>query len=147
VAGDYSATITVGTKGSTCTSQNTVNFSIALGNSMYSKWTDVLFINNKGGQFVGYQWYENGVRMDGETAQRLYKPEGLPGTYYCQLTTTDGKTIYTCEQAFDKVQPSRSEGSSSATIVRKYRVSPHVYIIQTETDGVVETKKILTAYE
>lgn len=147
VAGDYSATITVGTKGSTCTSQNTVNFSIALGNSMYSKWTDVLFINNKGGQFVGYQWYENGVKMDGETAQRLYKPEGLPGTYYCQLTTTDGKTIYTCEQAFDKVQPSRSEGSSSATIVRKYRVSPHVYIIQTETDGVVETKKILTAYE
>lgn len=147
VAGDYTATITVGTKGSTCTSQNTVNFSVALGNSMYSKWTDVLFIDNKTGLFVGYQWYENGVKMDGETAQRLYRPEGLPGTYCCQLLMKDGKKIYTCEQTFDKVQPSRSESTTPATIVRKYRVSPHVYIIQTETDGVVETKKILTVYE
>ena len=147
VAGDYTATITVGTKGSTCTSQNTVDFSVALGNSMYSKWTDVLFIDNKAGLFVGYQWYENGVKMDGETAQRLYRPEGLPGTYCCQLLMKDGKKIYTCEQTFDKVQPSRSESTTPATIVRKYRVSPHVYIIQTETDGVVETKKILTAYE
>lgn len=147
VAGDYTATITVGTKGSTCTSQNTVDFSVALGNSMYSKWTDVLFIDNKAGLFVGYQWYENGVKMDGETAQRLYRPEGLPGTYCCQLLMKDGKKIYTCEQTFDKVQPSRSESNTPATIVRKYRVSPHVYIIQTETDGVVETKKILTAYE
>ena len=146
-AGDYTATITVGTKGSTCTSQNTVDFSVALGNSMYSKWTDVLFIDNKAGLFVGYQWYENGVKMDGETAQRLYKPEGLPGTYCCQLLMRNGKKIYTCEQTFDKVQPSRSESTTPATIVRKYRVSPHVYIIQTETDGVVETKKILTAYE
>ena len=147
VAGDYTATVTVGTKGSTCTSQNTVDFSVALGNSMYSKWTDVLFIDNKAGLFVGYQWYENGVKMDGETAQRLYRPEGLPGTYCCQLLMKDGKKIYTCEQTFDKVQPSRSESTTPATIVRKYRVSPHVYIIQTETDGVVETKKILTAYE
>lgn len=147
IAGDYTATVTVGTKGSTCTSQNTVDFSVALGNSMYSKWTDVLFIDNKAGLFIGYQWYENGVKMEGETQQRLYKPEGLPGTYCCQLLMRDGKKIYTCEQSFDKVQPSRTEGSSSATIVRKYRVSPHVYIIQTETDGVVETKKILTAYE
>lgn len=147
IAGDYTATVTVGTKGSTCTSQNTVNFSVALGNSMYSKWTDVLFIDNKAGLFVGYQWYENGVKMDGETAQRLYRPEGLPGTYCCQLLMKDGKKIYTCEQTFDKVQPSRSESTTPATIVRKYRVSPHVYIIQTETDGVVETKKILTAYE
>ena len=147
VAGDYTATITVGTKGSTCTSQNTVDFSVALGNSMYSKWTDVLFIDNKAGLFVGYQWYENGVKMDGETAQRLYRPEGLPGTYCCQLLMKDGKKIYTCEQTFDKVQPSRSESTTPATVVRKYRVSPHVYIIQTETDGVVETKKILTVYE
>ncbi len=147
VAGDYTATITVGTKGSTCTSQNTVDFSVALGNSMYSKWTDVLFIDNKAGLFVGYQWYENGVKMDGETAQRLYRPEGLPGTYCCQLLMKNGKKIYTCEQTFDKVQPSRSESTTPASVVRKYRVSPHVYIIQTETDGVVETKKILTAYE
>lgn len=147
VAGDYSATVTVGTKGTACTSQDTVNFSIALGGAMYSKWTDVLFVSNADNKFIAYQWYENGVAMSGETMQRLYKPEGLPGTYYCRLTTTDGKTITTCEQSFDKVQPSRSAGQAPTQVIRKYRISPHVYIVQTETDGIIETRKILTPYE
>ena len=107
----------------------------------------MLFVSNAGNQFVSYQWYENGVAMSGETQQRLYRPDGLPGSYYCQLVTTDGKTIYTCEQTFDEVQPSRSEGTKQTIVIRKYRVTPHVYIIQTETDGIVETKKILTPYE
>lgn len=147
VAGDYTANVTIGTKGSTCTQAETFSFTIALGGAVYSKWTDVLFVSNAGNRFVSYQWYENGVAMSGETMQRLYHPEGLPGSYFCQLTTTDGKTIYTCEQNFDEVQPSRSEGSAQTTVIRKYRLSPHVYIIQTETDGMVETKKIVTPNE
>lgn len=147
VAGDYSANVTIGTKGQKCNQTVAVNFSIALGNAMYSKWTDVLFVDNKDGKFVSYQWYENGVAMSGETQQRLYRPEGLPGAYYCQIMTTDGITITTCEQSFDKIQPSRSAGQAPKQVIRKYRVSPHVYIIQTETDGMIETKKILTPYE
>ena len=148
VAGDYSGIVTIGTKGIPCVTTYPVSFSIALGGAVYSKWTDVLFVDNKDGKFVSYQWYENGVMMSGETMQRLYRPEGLPGAYYCQLITTDGKTITTCEQTFDKIQPSRSAGqTASSKVVRKYRVSPHVYIIQTETDGIIETKKILTPYE
>jgi len=148
VAGDYSAVVTVGTKGVPCVQTYPVNFTIALGGAMYSKWTDVLFVSNKDGKFVGYQWYENGVMMTGETMQRLYRPEGLPGSYYCRIMTTDGTTINTCEQSFDKVQPSRAAGQNATSqVVRKIRVSPHVYIIQTETDGVVETQKILTPYE
>ena len=147
VAGDYVANVTIGTKGTTCTQPETFRFTVALGGAVYSKWTDVLFVSNAGNRFVSYQWYENGVAMSGETQQRLYRPEGLPGSYYCQLSTTDGKTIFTCEQSFDEAKPSRSEGTNSTTVVRKYRVSPHVYIIQTETDGIIETKKILTPYE
>jgi|GEM_PF-2218447 len=146
-AGDYSATITVGTKGTPCVSDTTVHFTIALGNSMYSKWTDVLFISNKDNLFTGYQWYENGMKMEGETSQRLYKPEGLPGAYYCRITTKEGKTITTCEQTFDQVQPSRTDSTEPAKVIRQYRVSPHVYIIQTQTGEEIETKKILTPYE
>lgn len=147
VAGDYSANVTFGTKGTTCTQTKSFRFTVALGGAVYSKWTDVLFVSNAGNQFVSYQWYENGIAMSGETQQRLYRPKGLPGSYYCQLVTTDGKTVYTCEQTFDQIQPSRSEGAKQTTVIRKYRVSPHVYIVQTETDGIIETKKILTPYE
>ena len=146
-AGDYSATITVGTKGTPCVSETTVHFTIALGNSMYSKWTDVLFISNKDNLFTGYQWYENGMKMEGETSQRLYKPEGLPGAYYCRITTKEGKILTTCEQTFDQVQPSRTDSTEPAKVIRQYRVSPHVYIIQTQTGEEIETKKILTPYE
>ena len=146
-AGDYSATITVGTKGTPCVSDTTVHFTIALGNSMYSKWTDVLFISNKDNLFTGYQWYENGMKMEGETSQRLYKPEGLPGAYYCRITTKEGKILTTCEQTFDQVQPSRTDSTEPAKVIRQYRVSPHVYIIQTQTGEEIETKKILTPYE
>jgi len=114
---------------------------------MYSKWTDVLFISNKDNLFTGYQWYENGMKMEGETSQRLYKPEGLPGAYYCRITTKEGKTITTCEQTFDQVQPSRTDSTEPAKVIRQYRVSPHVYIIQTQTGEEIETKKILTPYE
>ena len=149
VAGDYSAWVVTGHKGSVCKDSVQVNFSIALGGAMYSKWTDVIFISNAGNQFIAYEWYENGVAMSGETMQRLYKPEGLTGTYYCRLTKTDGKVITTCEQSFDKIQPSRSVGDPAPNqVVRKYRVSPHVYIIQTiREDGFVDTKKVLTPYE
>ena len=147
VAGEYSATITVGTKGTPCVSDTTVHFTIALGNSMYSKWTDVLFISNKDNLFTGYQWYENGMKMEGETSQRLYKPEGLPGAYYCRITTKEGKILTTCEQTFDQVQPSRTDSTEPAKVIRQYRVSPHVYIIQTQTGEEIETKKILTPYE
>ena len=148
VAGDYTATITVGKKGTSCTSETNVSFSVALGGTMLSKWTDVLFIDNKAGQFVAYQWYENGVALTGETQQRLYNPAGLPGNYYCELTMSDGKKVKTCEQTFGDVQPSREANNETPSQeIRRYRVSPHVYIIQIKTGNEIETKKIMTPYE
>lgn len=148
VAGDYTATITTGTKGTDCTSQTTVTFTIADGNRMYSKWTDVLFIDNSDGRFVAYQWYENGYKMLGETEQRLYNPAGLTGSYYCVMTTTDGQAIYTCEEDFSDVTPSRTTTSApAATVLRKVRVSPHVYILQESTGDDIRTRKVLTPYE
>ncbi len=158
-AGDYSATITVGKTGIDCTSQVNVNFTIALGGSLLSKWTDVLFVNNASGRFVSYQWYKNGTEMSGETLQRLYDPTGLSGTtdeYMCRMTTTDGKTIYTCPQTFDSVTPSRTLNTDTESqIIGIYDtmgrpVSGHlgkgIYIVVTEENG-ERTSKKLFVYE
>ena len=153
VAGDYTATVTVGESGSECSSQATVNFTLAAGDLMYSKWTDVLFISNADGRFVSYQWYNNGSLMYGETQQRLYYSKGLKGTYQCVMQTKDGKTIYTCPQDFEDVQPSRSAGPEPNKVQTemydamgraiKGRPGKGIYVVIEEIDGERTAKKII----
>jgi len=128
--------------------KDTLILTVGDAHAMLSKWTDVLFIDNSDGRFVSYQWFENSAPMSGETQQRLYNPNGLTGSYYCRMTTTDGKTIITCEQDFDDITPSRSvNGGTPAAVIRQYRVSPHVYIIQERIGDETVTRKVLTPYE
>ena len=153
VAGDYTATVTVGESGSDCSSQAAVNFTLAAGDLMYSKWTDVLFISNADGRFVSYQWYNNGSLMYGETQQRLYNSKGLSGTYQCVMTTKEGKTIYTCPQDFEDVQPSRSaEPEPNKVQTEMYdamgraikgQPSKGIYVVIEEIDGERTAKKII----
>lgn len=155
VAGDYTATVTVGESGSDCSSQATVNFTLAAGDLMYSKWTDVLFISNADGRFVSYQWYKNGSLMYGETQQRLYYSKGLRGTYQCVMTTKEGKTIYTCPQDFEDVQPSRSAGPEPNKVQTemydamgrtiKGQPSKGIYVVIEEIDGERTAKKIIVS--
>ena len=156
-AGDYAAKVTVGETGVPCNTTVNINFTIALSGYVYSKWTDVLFVNNKAGLFTSYQWMADGVAMTGETLQRLYDPKGLSGStivYQCRLTTTDGRTLYTCPQAFDDVTPSRTvdttPGKVKATTLydtmgRSIKSTPHngIYIVVEEMeDGSIQTRKI-----
>ena len=153
VAGDYTATVTASESGTDCSSQTTVNFTLAAGDLMYSKWTDVLFISNADGRFVSYQWYRNGSLMYGETQQRLYYEKGLKGTYQCVMTTTDGKTIYTCPQDFADVQPSREVHTTPNQIKRtmydsmgrvvKGTPGKGIYVLIEEIDGETITSKVL----
>ena len=155
VAGDYTATVTVGESGSDCSSQAAVNFTLAAGDLMYSKWTDVLFISNADGRFVSYQWYNNGSLMYGETQQRLYYSKGLSGTYQCVMTTKEGKTIYTCPQDFEDVQPSRSAGPEPNKVQTemydamgraiKGQPSKGIYVVIEEIDGERTAKKIIVS--
>ena len=153
VAGDYTATVTVSESGSDCSSQAAVNFTLAAGDLMYSKWTDVLFISNADGRFVSYQWYNNGSLMYGETQQRLYYSKGLSGTYQCVMTTKEGKTIYTCPQDFEDVQPSRSAEPEPNKVQTgmydamgraiKGQPSKGIYVVIEEIDGERTAKKII----
>ncbi len=128
--------------------KDTLRLTVGEADAMYSKWTDVLFVENKDGRYVSFQWFENGKLLPGETMQRLYNPNGLPGVYFCQMKTADGKTFVTCPYRFNEV-PRSAENTSAAPaeIIRQYHISPHVYIIQVQTGDVIETRKIVTPYE
>ena len=56
------------------------------------KWEDALICNNTDNYFDSYQWYKDDVAIAGETKQFYQESGGLNGSYYVQVTTTDGKT-------------------------------------------------------
>lgn len=156
-AGTYTATVTVRDSLVTCFNTVQTTFTIALSDHVFSKWTDVLFVDNSDKLFTAYQWFADGVAMSGETLQRLYDPKGLSGSnilYYCQLTTTDGKTLYTCPQTFDDVTPSRTVDTTPAKVKattmydsmgRVIKTTPHfgIYIVVEELEnGEIRTHKI-----
>lgn len=67
------------------------------------RWGDLLAVRktayDRYGGFTAYQWYRDGMRMDGETATTLYQPTtGLDGhTYQVEVTRqTDGVTLISC---------------------------------------------------
>lgn len=146
--GDYAATVTVSETSGECESTENVRFTIAISKQMYSKWTDVLFIDNHEHLYAAYQWYADGAILSGETQQRLYVPAGMSGTstlYYCRLTTTDGQTLYTCPQVFDDVPRSADNTPSTPAperILNTYIIGPHVRIIRVQTGEEIETRKI-----
>jgi predicted secreted protein len=58
------------------------------------KYNRVLVLDNSTRMFSAYQWYKDGVAIDGATKQFYSDPKGLVGTYSIQATTTDGEILY-----------------------------------------------------
>lgn len=102
-AGTYRLTFAFYHSATTCTTEVDYSFYVAQSGLIYSKWNDVLLINNADEKFVAYQWYKDSELLAGETNQHLYNTQGLDGTYYCLITLKDGTTIQTCEVRFDEV--------------------------------------------
>ena len=81
----------------------------SLGGYLHTKYDRVLFVDNNpengietGGaeklRFVSYQWYKNGLKLEGQTGQ--YYHEGgaqLIGVFYCEIVDTNGKNYVTCD--------------------------------------------------
>ena len=70
---------------------------------IHQKWNDVLMVLNEhyngGYVFTHFQWYKDGVMIDGEKGAYIYLPEYLElnSEYYVELTREDdNKTIRTC---------------------------------------------------
>lgn len=64
--------------------------------NILTKFDEVILFNNISNRFTAFQWLKNGTEILGATKQFYVDPEGLKGSYSVKLTTTDGKTVYTC---------------------------------------------------
>ncbi len=120
---------------------------------MFRKWDNVLFINNHDSLYVAYQWYKNGVKLEGETLQRIYtgsiKMEGTPDIYHCELTLADGTKDLTCKHTFDEC-PSSAEASKlideASVSVRPTRVAAGaaVTVSKTTEEAMMATLRTIT---
>lgn len=71
---------------------------------LVQKWNDVIALRdstrNGGYDFVGFQWYKNGVKVEGATKPYLYVGNGgleMEETgYYAELVRDDGLVMTTC---------------------------------------------------
>ena len=68
---------------------------------IHTKFNDIILFDNSEKRFDGYQWYINGIEIPGATKQFYTSPIGLIGNYSLKLTTTDGKTLYTCPKVLN----------------------------------------------
>ena len=98
-----------------CVATATLPIELALDGQIYSKWNDVLLVDNSQGLYSAYQWYENGQPLSGKTDQVLYLPDGMKGTYTCLLTTPEGK-LFTCEYEFEDIPRSADKQFSDNDI-------------------------------
>jgi hypothetical protein len=92
-------------------------------NYIVAKFDDVVLCDNSSNRFVGYQWYKNGVLIEGATKQFYNDLDGLIGSYSLQLKTTDGQTLYTCPKVLDiplikkvSIYPSPVRTNQSCTV-------------------------------
>lgn len=59
-------------------------------------WSDVIFFDNSGGNFVGWQWYKNGDSIPGATLAYYSESPSLDGQYYVVATNKAGQQIQSC---------------------------------------------------
>ena len=111
------------------------------GASIYRKWDDVLFVDNGEGLYVGYQWYCDGVAINGATRQDYYTGQPLENDgheYHVVMTRADGTTDLTCPMRFGEAEPSAQHNPGDRQPVpfrvRHYMIGAHVDIIETVYD-------------
>jgi len=82
---------------------------------VYSKWNDLLFVDNGDNEYVSYQWYKDHEIMPNETKQYLYTEgvvlQGDKHIYYAIATKADGKQVMSCEGYFDEFPRSALENA------------------------------------
>ena len=126
-------------------------FSIGMnaGVTIYRKWDDVLFVDNGEGDYTGYQWYCDGVAIEGATHQDYYTGQPLDNdghAYHVVMTRADGTTDISCPMKFGEAAPSAQqnpgEPQAAPLQVRHYLVGAHVDIIETiYDDGSINVQK------
>ena len=95
-----------------------------LRDMIFQRWNDLLSLKNaeyNGGlQLVDYQWYEDGVMLEGETKSYYYAVDGLKmgSRYHCAVHLADGSAQETCEYTAVDLVGGTSEAGASPQKVR-----------------------------
>ena len=67
-----------------------------------AKFDDVVLCNNASNRFAAYQWFKDGVKLEGATKQFYWDKDRFSGAYSVQVTTTDGKVLMSCPKTIVK---------------------------------------------
>jgi hypothetical protein len=78
-------------------------------------WNDVIFFDNSSGDYVGWQWYKNGVLVAGDTTPYYSETPSLNGQYFVIATNKDGQQVQSCTLTI----------TAGAAIAGDLRVSPN----------------------
>ncbi|MCM0719533.1 T9SS type A sorting domain-containing protein [Parabacteroides sp. W1-Q-101] len=66
------------------------------------KWNEFLYITNPGNEFVRFQWYHDGQKIEKNGTSIYYSvPEGLLGSYFIQAYRADDSYVVSCPITFD----------------------------------------------
>ena len=66
------------------------------------KWNEFLYITNPDNEFVRFQWYHNGQKIEKNGTSIYYSvPEGLLGSYFIQAYRADDSYVVSCPITFD----------------------------------------------
>ncbi|WP_293711290.1 T9SS type A sorting domain-containing protein [uncultured Parabacteroides sp.] len=66
------------------------------------KWNEFLYITNPDNEFVRFQWYKDGQKIDKNGTSIYYSvPEGLLGTYFIQAYRADDTYVVSCPITFE----------------------------------------------
>ncbi|NEW84754.1 MAG: T9SS type A sorting domain-containing protein, partial [Mariniphaga sp.] len=61
-----------------------------------TKFDDVVLCDNSSNNFSSYQWYKNGIAIEGATRQFYNDKNGLVGSYSLKVKTIGGQDLYSC---------------------------------------------------
>ena len=80
-----------------------IAINVSIDNALVEKWHDVILVDNSSEQYFAYQWYRDGIMIQGATNQFYQELGGLKGCYKVELTLESGSKKMTCERCLDKV--------------------------------------------
>ncbi len=98
--GHYSATVTIKDIDGKVIEKE-IEFSVAYPSYFIKKlMNDILSVDNTNREFVSYQWYKNGEKINGANNQFFCDLEGVYGAYKVEVVTVSGDTLFIAEREF-----------------------------------------------
>ena len=145
--GYYTGTLTVEDKNCD-TKQYQINLVVNYPSDIFQfKFNNVLAVyQNKGYQFTTYQWYVNGMPVDGATSSILYLGQNVTfkegDMVFVMLTDKNGMTLPSCPQILSDIDPDMDNDALNQVPARKMLINSQFVIRKGDTDYDIYGQKV-----